>query len=237
MTRRRWIADEVTTDRAALTGPHAEHLARVLRAQVGQEFEIATGSGVRLGRIVSVQAGRIEFALGQDVPEHSLPPVSLILSIFKFDRMEWAIEKCTELGAARIVPAISRRTEAHLAAASAKRWQRWQRVARQAAEQSRRALAPEILSPLPLSKAVAQEAGVRIVLSEFERNLSLKDALPSDASANEVILALGPEGGWTADELKLFHESNWTAASLGPTILRAETAAIAALAIAMAEVA
>src|SRR5712692_9923885 len=124
MTRRRWIADEVSGNRAALTSSHAEHLARVLRARIGEEFDIATGAGVRRGRITSIAQTRVEFELGEPVIIARAPNVTLLLSVFKFDRMEWAIEKCTELGAARIIPVIARRTEAHLAAAAGKRVER-----------------------------------------------------------------------------------------------------------------
>ena len=139
MTRRRWIADEVNGDSAALVGEHAAHLARVLRAEVGQEFDIATGTEVRLGTIISISADRVEFALGlaravKATPTPTpTPKITLALAIFKFDRMEWAIEKCTEIGVARIIPVIARRSDAHLASAAAKRRERWERIVRQAA--------------------------------------------------------------------------------------------------------
>src|SRR5881275_483206 len=155
MTRRRWIADEVSGNRAALTGSHAEHLARVLRARIGQEFDIASGSNIRRGRITSIGNDRVEFELGEHIPAVAVPNITLALSIFKFDRMEWAIEKCTELGISRIIPVISRRTDTHLAAASSKRVERWARITRQASEQSRRATPPEIAAPLKLKEAVA----------------------------------------------------------------------------------
>src|ERR1700684_1041641 len=133
MTRRRWIADEVTEYTAALVGDHAAHLARVLRAEIGQTFDIATGTEVRLGTITAISDHRVEFALGpaQEV-KAGVPTITLALAIFKFDRMEWAIEKCTEIGVARIIPVIARRSDAHLASAAAKRHERWQRIARQA---------------------------------------------------------------------------------------------------------
>ena len=235
MTRRRWIADEVSGNEAALTGEHAEHLVRVLRARVGQEFDIAAGASVRRGRIVSVQQGRVEFELGEDVPAAETPTVTLLLAIFKFDRMEWAIEKCTELGASRIVPFVARRTDAHLASAAGKRTDRWRRIALQAAEQSRRPGAPEIADPTKLQEAVKQIVGShRIVLSESEPQVLLRDLLAGPSGA-EIVLAIGPEGGWADDELELFKQSGWASASLGSTILRAETAAIAATAITMSE--
>jgi 16S rRNA (uracil1498-N3)-methyltransferase len=231
MTRRRWIADEVSGNTAALVGPHAEHLSRVLRARVGQEFDIATGDQVRRGRITRVEAQRIELALGDLVPTTAPPSITLLLSIFKFDRMEWAVEKCTELGVARIVPAIAQRTETHLAAAAAKRVERWRRIVQQAAEQSRRSSPPEISDLLKLKDALSLPADVRIMLSESEQEVMLKDAI----APGSIALAVGPEGGWTENELQLFRHAGWISASLGSTILRAETAAIAATAIAVAE--
>jgi 16S rRNA (uracil1498-N3)-methyltransferase len=234
MTRRRWIADEVSGNRAFLVGAHADHLARVLRARVGQEFDITTGSEVRRGRVLTISADRVEFELGEPIFVSPNNQVTLLLSIFKFDRMEWAIEKCTELGVARIVPLIARRTEAHLAAAAGKRVERWRRIVVQAAEQSRRNLVPEICQPLKLKDALRLPGGTRILLFELESDVKLKDLMQS-SSNGEVVIAIGPEGGWTDEELREFREAGWISASLGSTILRAETAAIAATAIVQSE--
>jgi 16S rRNA (uracil1498-N3)-methyltransferase len=234
MSRRRWIADEVSGNRAALIGNHAEHLSRVLRARVGEEFEIATGASVRSGRVISIDHHRVEFELGDEIIVTVTPNVTLALSIFKFDRMEWAIEKCTELGATRIVPVIANRTEAHLAAAASKRVERWQRIALQASQQSRRNLPPEIGQPMKLTAAVALAGTLRIVLAESEQQVTLKEVLQTHP-ARDVVLAFGPEGGWTQSELELFRDAGWISASLGNTILRVETAAIAALAVTLSE--
>ena len=234
MTRRRWIADEVSGSRAFLVGAHADHLARVLRARVGQEFDITNGSEVRRGRIITISADRVEFELGEQIPVTLNIQVTLLLSIFKFDRMEWAIEKCTELGVARIVPLIARRTETHLPAAAGKRVERWRRIVLQAAEQSRRSSIPEICHPLKLKDALRLPGGTRIVLSELESEVKLKDLLQS-SSNGEVVIAIGPEGGWTDEELSEFREAGWISASLGSTILRAEPAAIAATAVVQSE--
>jgi 16S rRNA (uracil1498-N3)-methyltransferase len=234
MTRRRWIADEVSGSRAALTGAHAQHLAQVLRGRVGQEFDIATGDSVRRGRIKSMTNDRVEFDLGEVIPTSQAPNLTILLSIFKFDRMEWAIEKCVELGATRIVPIVAQRTESHLSKAAEKRVERWQRIALQASEQSRRASAPEIPQPLSLQSALSEFQGTRIVLDESEEEIMLKDVLQANP-ASEITLAFGPEGGWASSELKVFQSSGWIAASLGRTILRAETAVIAAVAITLSE--
>jgi 16S rRNA (uracil1498-N3)-methyltransferase len=235
MTRRRWIADQVSGDTAALTGSHAEHLCRVLRARVGQEFDIAVGDHVRRGKITRVDDTRVEFTLGESVPMVAPPSITLALSIFKFDRMDGAIEKCTELGVSRIIPVIASRTEKHLAASSVKRMERWQRLAHQAAEQSRRISAPEISQPVKLKDAIDLPVATRILLSESEPERSLKDAL-NGQPVDDIILAVGPEGGWTEEEFEWFDKAAWMSASLGHTILRAETAAIAATAIVLAEI-
>jgi 16S rRNA (uracil1498-N3)-methyltransferase len=236
MSRRRWIADVVSGNRAAITGDHAEHLSRVLRARVGQEFEIATGVSIRTGRVISVDHARVEFELGDEVTAPAAPKVTIVLSIFKFDRMDWAIEKCTELGATRIVPLIASRTESHLASAAPKRVERWQRIARQASEQSRRNSPPQIESPLKLHGALALPSNMRIVLAESEKQVTLKSVLHNHHAA-DLVLAFGPEGGWTQIELDQFRDAGWISASLGNTILRVETAAIAALAVTLSEIA
>ena len=233
MTRRRFLADEVSGNRAALTGEHADHLIRVLRARLGQEFEIATGPSVRLGKIATIGDHRVEFELGEEVPASGILRITLALSIFKFDRMEWAIEKCTELGVQRMVPLIASRTDSHLASASIRRVERWRRLATQASEQCRRDLVPRIDDPVKFKDLVTLP-GQRIVLSESERNLALKEAL-NPLHADDIILAIGPEGGWTDRELQSFAQNGWVSASLGTTILRAETSAIAATAIAISE--
>jgi 16S rRNA (uracil1498-N3)-methyltransferase len=248
MTHRRWIADEVTGNTAALVGDHAAHLARVLRAEIGQEFDIATGDEVRRGTITTISYDRVEFALGK--PEGrtlrstrlTAPKITLVLAIFKFDRMEWAIEKCTEIGVARIIPVIARRSDPHLAAAAAKRHERWQRIVRQAAEQSRRSAPPEVAAPVKLKDLddagiLSESVQTRVVLAESladsEDDTRLGEVLQSRSSQVEVALAVGPEGGWADGELSWFYESGWVAASLGGTILRAETAAIVATALAL----
>jgi len=241
MTCRRWIADQVSGDRAALTGEHADHLIRALRVRLGEEFDIVAGAVVRRGTVVDVSPGRVEFELAEEVrvpaEADAAANISLLLAVFKFDRMEWAIEKCTELGVARILPVICQRTDAHLAAASLKRAERWRRIALQASEQSRRANPTQISDPMKFADALRPPAALWIALLETEREVRLRDVLQSSGSANLITLAVGPEGGWSENEIQLFHATGWISASLGGTILRAETAAIAATAIVISQLA
>jgi 16S rRNA (uracil1498-N3)-methyltransferase len=238
MTRRRWIADTCKDNVASLIGAQAEHLARVLRAQPGMEADVVCGGRVFRASVASVSHEQVTFTLLDEIDAASALPVTLLLAVFKFDRMEWAIEKATELGVATIVPVIARRTEKHLAQAADKRVERWRRLAHEAAKQSRRADLPSIEEPIALPKRLQRPSSAQcILLAEDERNITLHQrieaALQSTASdVPNFEFAIGPEGGWTAEELTLFQKHQWQSASLGQRILRAETAAIAALAIA-----
>jgi 16S rRNA (uracil1498-N3)-methyltransferase len=235
MTRRRWIADTWTLkgDRpatAALTGEQATHLARVLRAQPGQIFDVVAYGFLHRAEITSVSPEKVDFLMHEELEADAALPLHLYLAIFKFDHLEWAIEKATELGVASITPILARRTEKHLAQASSKRVERWRRIAREASQQSRRTDVPTIADPIILKLALeAEKSPTRVLLSETEQNTTLDEAL---AQATTTALAIGPEGGWTPEEMNLFTQHTWTHVTLGPRILRAETAAIAAIAIA-----
>lgn len=237
MTRRRWIAEHWDEATATLTGSQAEHMVRVLRAQPGMEAHVVAGGHVFHAEVAAVEPGEVRFNLLAEVEAEPALPVTLVISIFKFDHMEWGIEKATELGVAAIVPAIARRTEKHLAQAAQRRAERWRRIAREAAQQSRRSDVPVIHDPVQLAAHVrAVPRATRVVLAEQERSTTLRALVQEamDASRNQMPtleLAFGPEGGWAPEEEALFDANSWRAASLGPRILRAETAAIAALAV------
>ncbi len=238
MTRRRWIADQWNEASAALVDAQAAHLARVLRAQVGQEFDIVAGNEVRRGVIERVAEDRIEFSLHEAIESSDALPLVILLSIVRFERMEWAMEKLTELGVARIIPLVAQRSEKHLAQAAEKRVERWRKIARESAQQSRRSDIPEISAPTHLAQCITEgeksPSTARLLLSEREHTQSLRrcleGAFPNQHGATaerNFYAAIGPEGGWSDAEILLFSNHSWTAASLGPRILRAETAAIA----------
>ncbi len=240
--RRRFIADTWTPGRtmAALVGDQAHHLAHVLRAQPGQTYDLVAGGFLHRAVIDTVSDTEVRFTLHEELEAAAALPVHLLLAIFKFDHFEWAIEKATELGAARITPILARRTEKHLAQAAAKRVERWRRIAHEAAKQSRRTDIPEIADPTPLKPALEQETiPIRILLSETEQALTLRSFVESGTPGLDsetripttYALAIGPEGGWTPEEMLLFLRQHWQPVTLGPRILRAETAAIAAMAI------
>jgi len=237
MTRRRWIAEHWDEATATLTGAQAEHMARVLRAQPGTEADVVAGGHVFHAQVAAVAAGEVRFNLISELQADPALPVTLVMAVYKFDHMEWAIEKATELGVAAIVPVLARRTEKHLAQAADKRVERWRRIVHEAAKQSRRSDVPLLHDPEPLATRVKSvSVATRIVLAEQERTTTLRNALAeaiaaAGAEMPTLELAIGPEGGWAPEEEALFDANGWRAASLGPRILRAETAAIAALAV------
>jgi 16S rRNA (uracil1498-N3)-methyltransferase len=243
MTRRRWIAERWDEATATLTGATAEHLARVLRAQPGMIADVIAGGRVFRAELAAVENGangnsEVRFNLLAEKNAEPALPITLVMSIYKFDRMEWAIEKLTELGIAEIAPVIARRSEKHLSSASEKRVERWRRIAHEASQQARRSDIPIIHDPVMLTERVRRESTARrIVLAEQERTTTLRSALEEVISAASseipaIEIAIGPEGGWAPDEESLYDAHGWKAVSLGPRILRAETAAITALAIA-----
>jgi 16S rRNA (uracil1498-N3)-methyltransferase len=237
MTRRRWIAEHWDEATATLVGEQAEHMTRVLRAQPGMEADVVAGGHVFHAQVVAVARDEVRFNLIAELEADPALPITLVLAVYKFDHMEWAIEKATELGVAAVAPVIARRTEKHLAAAAGKRAERWRRIAHEAAQQSRRTDVPLIFDPTPLAVRVrAASEATRIVLAEQERTTTLRHALDEAMAAAgsempKLEVAIGPEGGWAPSEEALFDANGWRAASLGPRILRAETAAIAALAV------
>jgi 16S rRNA (uracil1498-N3)-methyltransferase len=237
LTRRRWIAEHWDEATATIVGPQAEHMARVLRAQPGTEADVVAGGHVFHATVAAVTAQEVRFNLIAELAADPALPVTLVMAIYKFDRMEWAIEKATELGVAAIAPVIARRTEKHLGEAAEKRAERWRRIVHEASQQSRRSDVPIIFDPGPIAKRVrATSEATRIVLAEQERTTTLSHALEEAVAAAEnemptLEIAIGPEGGWAPEEEALFDANGWRAVSLGPRILRAETAAIAALAV------
>jgi len=233
--RRRFFVEKFEGGRAELRGEAAEHLGRVLRAEPGQVYELSDGEQVWLGRVEKNSRGKngaIEFALIEQIPaRESTSRIKLLLSVVKFDRMEWSLEKATELGVTEIVPLAAARSEKTLILAAKKRAERWRKILLESAQQSRRLRPPVLAEIAKTEDALAEaDASVRIILSERADAKPLREILQS-VSANEVCLAIGPEGGWTDGEFAAAAKNQFREASLGREILRTETAVIAALAI------
>ncbi len=202
MTRRRWIAEHWDEATATIDGGQAEHMARVLRAQPGMVADVVAGGHVFHAEVAAVTPHEVRFNLITELEADPALPVTLVMAIYKFDHMEWAIEKATELGVAAVAPVITRRTEKHLAQAAEKRAERWRRIVHEAAQQARRCDVPLIYDPGPLAERVrAASEATRIVLAEQERTTTLRSLMDEAVkAANEempaIEIAIGPEGGW-----------------------------------------
>jgi 16S rRNA (uracil1498-N3)-methyltransferase len=208
-------------------------LTRVLRVEPGQRYEISDNSNVYLAEIETARKEQVVFrTLEKLAPPTAGPRVILCAALIKFDHFEWMIEKATELGVAEIVPVETVRGERGLARAALKRHDRWRRIALEASQQARRAHLPEIREPVRFEAALSQTAACRYALDEAPGGVPLMSVAPRKMSTEGAIaLMAGPEGGWIDDERAEFTAAGWTQITLGPLILRAETAAVAALAV------
>lgn len=242
--RRRFFVESFSGSAVALNGEAADHLGRVLRAEPGQLYELSDGRRVWLAKIERVALARrgqsqIDFSLIEPVPvsEPALH-INLLISLVKFDRFEWCLEKATELGASEIVPLASARTDKPLIAAGVKRSERWQKILVESAQQSRR-LRPPVLHEIgtPAEAFRKYPGGLKILLSERQTAPALRQVLPSsrppakESEEASAALAIGPEGGWTGEEIRAARAAGFAEASLGKSILRTETAVLAALSI------
>jgi len=230
LARRRFFVEAIRGGAAELRGDEARHLTRVLRIEPGQRFEISDNQQAWLAEIEEARGERVVFRVVEALP-YTPPPahVTLCAALIKFDHFEWTIEKATEIGVERILPFEATRTEKGLFDASGKRSQRWERIARESSQQSRRTRLPEILPAVRFAVALEQTAGHRYFLDEVDAP-PLARAIPEERQ-DTVALLIGPEGGWTDAEREQARAAGWTAVSLGPLVLRAETAACAALAV------
>jgi 16S rRNA (uracil1498-N3)-methyltransferase len=239
--RRRFFIEKFQNGGAVLQGEAAHHLARVLRAEAGQLYELSDGEAVWLARTQNVSRDSVEFALVERLPV-LLPTlhITLLLAIVKFDRFEWAIEKATELGADEIVPLAAERSEKGLVAASAKRAVRWKKILVESAQQSRRLRVPVLHdAATPREAFRAENSQLRVLLSERAGAKPMRELLEpvstseqnnARAGSTKLAITIGPEGGWTSAEFTVAAEHGFAEAALGINILRTETAVCAALA-------
>jgi 16S rRNA (uracil1498-N3)-methyltransferase len=156
--------------------------------------------------------------------------LELHLALIKLPRFEWAVEKATELGVAAIVPVAAEYSDGGLIKGAPKRVERWERIAEEAAQQSRRLAAPGVEAPLTLAEALGRPAELRCLV-DFTGEEPATGLIEGLGSASTVAIFVGPEGGWSDEELALAREAGAAAISLGANVLRSETAALAAVSV------
>jgi 16S rRNA (uracil1498-N3)-methyltransferase len=225
--------DDVRGDVLAISGARFHHLARVRRVCVGEALRAALPDGRILQAVVmQVTAGALTARILAEEPpaDRSRCRVTLCLAVLKGEKMEWVVQKATELGVEAIVPLLAARSVPRWTAAQGRdRAERWTRIAESAAEQCERSRPPTVLPPAPLPGPAAD--GLGLLLHERDGQ-----PLPVIAAAcprvEAVSLYIGPEGGWTDAEATQLRDAGARPVHLGPRILRAETAALTAVALA-----
>ena len=229
-------ADQLNGQAAEITGAEARHIRTVLRMQPGERLELIDGSGYAYESIIqSVGEDQISVEILGRYPSAAESPLklSIALGFLKDKKMDLLVRHLTELGITRFVPmwtarAVARPPEKRIAS----RMERWQSIAKEAVKQSRRGRAPEIARPLAFNDVLelGSQSDKRLIFWE-----QADAALPPEASAMpnaaSVFVLLGPEGGFTAKEARTAIDKGFSPISMGPRILRAETAAITACAL------
>lgn len=206
-----------------LVGARARRLREVLRIRAGATLSVFDGSGgEREARVAQMTAGAVVLTLGGSLPAAPEPPVRVVIACAfpKASRGDWLVEKATEIGVAQLVPLETDRSVMH---AGEGRFARWQRIAVEAAEQCGRALIPLVGGEPP--------ADALLVVGDPDTAVTIREqiaALPTPPSA--IVLHIGPEGGWTQAELDAFDARGALRCSMGPRLMRVETAAIVAAA-------
>lgn len=218
----------------AIHGDLAHRISRVLRLGPGAPLLLFDGSGASWSAAVArVEPHEVTVAVGERLAVGRPEPESILLAcLIRPSRFEWLLEKATELGATAIQPVLSARTVVRATEIGPARLERWRRITVEAAEQCARLFLPRLDAPRPFAEALAGTPAPLFIAAEPDHGPQppLGAALAGTANG-PVSLLIGPEGGFTGDEVRVAIARGATAVSLGPRAVRAETAAIAALAI------
>jgi 16S rRNA (uracil1498-N3)-methyltransferase len=225
-------AGQIREGRATLTGPVARQIARVLRLGPGDEILLFDEEGVEhTARLLRVAPSRVEAAVeGTSRPGRESPlRLTVAPALLRGPRMDLLVEKATELGVTAIAPLHLRRC----VATGSGRLTRWRAIAREAAEQSGRTRLPAIEAPVPLATFLATlpAEAIRLALWEGEGGLPFHSLDVAGLRSRPAVLVVGPEGGLSREEVETLREAGFALLTLGPRILRAETAPLAALAL------
>ncbi|MGB9803361.1 16S rRNA (uracil(1498)-N(3))-methyltransferase [Desulfofundulus sp.] len=226
--------EQITGDRVTITGPDVVHISRVLRLGPGDLITVMDGQGmgyrVRLTRTAGHTVEGV--VLEKFIPGGEAPlMVTLVQGLARGEKMDIIIQKSTELGVSRVIPLACHRSVVRLNPLKAReRQQRWQRIAMEAAKQSRRAIVPRVTEVMDLSAVLdlISPGALALMPWEEERELTLKRVLRG-RSCREVFVFIGPEGGFTSGEVAMAREKGVLSVTLGPRILRTETAGLAAV--------
>jgi 16S rRNA (uracil1498-N3)-methyltransferase len=240
----RLFAPDLSGDRVELTAGEAHHALHVLRLKTGAAVELFDGSGtVAIGRIERIGRGEAAVRLERRLPQcgRAAPAVHLAFSVPKGRRLDWLLEKATELGARSLTPVVFARSVAGPAPPKAGRSARWPARRRRwlahciaAAKQSGLNFLPQLAAPLLLEDFLAGVAGRTTVVGQAGRDAAALAQALSGRQGGEVHILVGPEGGLTSSERSAVLAAGALPVRLGDTTLRTETAAVALLAATLA---
>lgn len=225
-----FIPPERIADTLQLQSREIRYLVRVLRLEPGDEVVVFDGEGKQYRAGLFEEGGRWWLELRERLPAVAEPPVRIVLGqgLLKGEKMKWVIQKATELGVSEIVPLLTARSiplyEGEEASLKAKRWRR---IAEEASRQCNRATVPEVAEPMDLTGFVQRTGGMKVALWEGATR-SLRE-IEDEGTPREIALVVGPEGGLSEEEAAFLEGEGFTLVSLGPRVLRAETAALAVL--------
>jgi 16S rRNA (uracil1498-N3)-methyltransferase len=224
---------QVAGDRITITGEDLRHIGAVLRKKPGDRLALLDGKGAEyVVTITEMRRDEIETAIvEQRLWELKGPRIVLGQGLPKSDKMDLIVQKATELGVSSIVPLITERTIVKVRDEE-RRVGRWRKISREAAMQSRRADIPAVEGPRTLNSflSILEPEPLSLFLIPWEEGTRpLKEVLRSYPAAETIVVLIGPEGGFSLNEAGAAKENGFQAVLLGPTILRTETAAIAAL--------
>jgi 16S rRNA (uracil1498-N3)-methyltransferase len=235
MIRRRFFAppNSIRDGKAILPEDQAHHLKKVLRIRAGEIVEIFDGKGRGYTGEVELQGSDVFISGLQSLPSReSTRRLILAAALIKPAKFEWMLQKATELGVDEIVPLNTRLSDLKISAGkTALRMDRWDRIVNEASKQSRRFAAPQVHAPLGFSDFLAAKPLAACIRILFYEKAQEPFQIKPDMLANGIVLCIGPEGGWDGGEIEQAKDAGYKIFGLGPRILRAETAAIAALAI------
>lgn len=232
----RFFLDHVSGDRVELGKEDSHHLLKVMRAAVGEPFTAVAGGIAFTCRLAEVDGGRAVGEVISQAPATGEPPVKITLmqGLAKGDKMEEIVQHGTEIGICGFVPVATSRAVVKLEPKkAAERVERWQRIAREAAEQSRRGAVPQVAPVASWKEALGRSGEFDLMLVPWEEGGEpLKQVLAEAGAAGvkSVAVLIGPEGGLSPDEVALARQKGARAVTLGPRILRTETAGLAAAA-------
>jgi 16S rRNA (uracil1498-N3)-methyltransferase len=223
---------QIKNEIATITGPDYRHIVNVLRLRPGSSLTLFGQDGIEyLGEITEINRREVKVLIkGSRIREtESTLNITLLQGIPKGDKMDWIVEKSTELGVRTIIPVITERSQIR----ESNKIQRWQRIAGESIKQCGRVKVPDILEPLTFDSAVKLNSNSKLKLMFHEKSeakliINMKN---TSQHIDSITLLIGPEGGFSEEEVKLAIDEGFIPVGLGPRILRTETAGIVALSI------